>query len=178
MPNGRSISFPSEVGLAPGASGEGVEELHKYLARFGYLRTEDPGAYAPIRRAAREPEPAPGDFDDATEQALTRYQSFHGLPATGELDEATTAQMRGVRARCRQRAVACVADRAQQWLVSVTRHSRGGPSGLRTELEAPDDLFEGPVLRSRYRAPAMSVFAGHEAAVLCASGQVLPERTG
>jgi len=92
------ISFPSEVGLALGASGDGVGELHKYLARFGYLHTEDPGAFAPIRRAAREPEATPDQFDDATEQALTRYQRFHGLPETGELDAATTGQMS--RPRC------------------------------------------------------------------------------
>jgi hypothetical protein len=34
-----------------------------------------------------------GTFDEATVLALRRYQEFHGLPATGRLDEATVAQM-------------------------------------------------------------------------------------
>ncbi len=93
MSNGRVVKFPSEPGVARGASGGSVEELQQYLARFGYLRTEDAGAYEPIRTAALEPEATPAEFDDATEAALRRYQRFHGLPETGELDDATTAQM-------------------------------------------------------------------------------------
>jgi hypothetical protein len=38
MTNGRMIRFPEEVGLARGAEGTAVEELQRYLNRFGYLK--------------------------------------------------------------------------------------------------------------------------------------------
>ena len=91
--NGRKIRFPSEVGLAQGAEGSGVEELQRYLSRFGYIKPDDPGEYASILGAAPLPEVTLGTFDDDTVRALRRYQRFHNLPRTGELDEATAAQM-------------------------------------------------------------------------------------
>jgi peptidoglycan hydrolase-like protein with peptidoglycan-binding domain len=89
----RTIRFPSEVGLAEGTEGSAVEELQRYLNRFGYLKVDDIGAFTNIRDAAPTPEATLGTFDENTTRALRRYQRFFHLPQTGELDEATVAQM-------------------------------------------------------------------------------------
>lgn len=93
MTNGREIIFPSEVGITQGAEGSGVEELQRYLSRFGYLKSDEPGEYAAVLRAAVLPESEFGTFDEATLEAVRSYQRFHNLPLTGVLDEATVAQM-------------------------------------------------------------------------------------
>jgi peptidoglycan hydrolase-like protein with peptidoglycan-binding domain len=93
MVDGREIRFPSEVGLARGDEGSGVAELQRYLSRFGYIKPDDAGAYAGLLGSVPLPEVAPGTFDEGTAEALRRYQRFHNLPPTGELDEATVAQM-------------------------------------------------------------------------------------
>ena len=93
MARERKLSFPKEAGLARGARGREVGALQEFLARFGYLRMEDPGEYAPLRQLRQEPEATPERFDEATEDALLAYQRFHGLPGSRELDDATVAQM-------------------------------------------------------------------------------------
>jgi hypothetical protein len=93
MGNGREIRFPSDVGLRQGSEGSGVEELQRYLNRFGYLKVDDIGALTEVRDAAPVPETTLRTFDEATDEALRSYQRFHNLPSTGELDEATAAQM-------------------------------------------------------------------------------------
>jgi peptidoglycan hydrolase-like protein with peptidoglycan-binding domain len=93
MTNGRMIRFPEEVGLARGAEGTAVEELQRYLNRFGYLKVDDIGEFTNVRDAAPIPEAPLGTFDERTAQALRSYQRFFHLPQTGELDEATVAQM-------------------------------------------------------------------------------------
>jgi len=93
MTNGRTIRFPQEVGLASGAEGSAVEELQRYLNRFGYLKVDDVGAFTNVRDGAPIPEATLGTFDEATTQALRSYQRFFHLRQTGELDEATVAQM-------------------------------------------------------------------------------------
>ena len=93
MAYGREIRFPSEVGLARDDEGPGVEDLQRYLSRFGYIKPEDPGEYAGVLGATPLPDVTLGTFDESTAMALRRYQRFHNLPPTGELDEATVAQM-------------------------------------------------------------------------------------
>ncbi len=93
MSNEASVVFPSEVGLGVGAEGTGVEHLQRFLRQFGYLRSEDAGAFEPMVSDLPTPEAAPGRFDDPTADALRRYQLFHGLPPTSELDLATVAEM-------------------------------------------------------------------------------------
>ena len=92
MPSER-IMIPQKLGLAPGAKGADVTDLQTYLGRFGYLHIEDAGAFTAMRDAAPSPKAAAGKFDGATTEALNRYQTFHHLPVTGVLDEATVAQM-------------------------------------------------------------------------------------
>jgi Matrixin/Putative peptidoglycan binding domain/PASTA domain len=89
----RAVRSPTEIGLAEGSEGPGVEELQLYLKRFGYLQPEDPGEFAAIFEASPGLAAALGKFDQATAQALRAYQRFHGLPVTAELDDATAAQM-------------------------------------------------------------------------------------
>jgi peptidoglycan hydrolase-like protein with peptidoglycan-binding domain len=89
----RAIKSPTEVGLRAGAEGSGVEELQRYLRRFGYLPIEDAGVFEPIRVTVPTADPIPGKFDNVTIDALRAYQRFHGLPPTGELDAATVAHM-------------------------------------------------------------------------------------
>jgi hypothetical protein len=93
MERTRVIKSPTEAGLMEGAEGPGVEELQRYLRRFGYLQPEDAGAFAAIFQASPGLYATPGRFDPSTVQALRAYQGFHGLPITGELDDATVAQM-------------------------------------------------------------------------------------
>lgn len=64
--------------LQRGDSNEGVRSL-QYLLR-GYLPA--PGA------AAGSSIPASGNFDEATEKAVTAFQNRRGLPQTGMVDEA------------------------------------------------------------------------------------------
>ncbi len=86
-------AFTLSPGLATGSRGQDVVKLQAYLKTFGYLEPDAP-ATAPfakqrdfgVERAAK------GQFDDATERALTRFQEYYGLPVTGKLDP-DTAQL-------------------------------------------------------------------------------------
>jgi hypothetical protein len=66
-----------------------VDRVQDHLRRFGYLQPEDAGQ----ARGVMTPRATAGTLDDATRQALRGYQRFHGLPATGEPDDATVAHM-------------------------------------------------------------------------------------
>jgi len=79
--------LPSAVGLKKNSTGESVIELQKFLQKFGYL----PEAFNEVNASAQIKSEA--TFDDDTEAALIKYQKFHGLPQSGELDETTVKQM-------------------------------------------------------------------------------------
>jgi len=96
MPNGEDTYLP-QSGASLGDQGDEVQRLQDYLRRFGYLEGPD-DAYAPLRSAARAPRAEDGTFDEATLVGLRHFQRFAGLPVTGELDDATIAQMS--RPRC------------------------------------------------------------------------------
>ncbi|HEY8617086.1 L,D-transpeptidase family protein [Phenylobacterium sp.] len=64
--------------LAPGASGPGVAALHQRLA------AEDP--------ELKDVQPS-GTYDAALAAAVGRFQAAHGLPATGQIDKATHAEL-------------------------------------------------------------------------------------
>ena len=92
-------------GLNPGSRGDDVTVVQAYLARYGYLGSPS----AALERFGAAPFPrgedddldelegsAPatdGTFDDATADAVRRFQAFAGLPVTGVVDEATAAKM-------------------------------------------------------------------------------------
>jgi hypothetical protein len=94
------------AGVKEKSTGENVKTVQSYLERFGYLGTSDPerevfgGPPFPLAEGD-EPEtvearPTPskmGTFDEATAEALRRFQEFAGLPVTGEVDEATAEKM-------------------------------------------------------------------------------------
>ena len=81
MSSSSSFAFLEAAGAARGAESDAVGAVQDYLARFGYMRPATVGEFSAAR------------FDDPTAQALRLYQSFHDLPVTGEIDEATLAEM-------------------------------------------------------------------------------------
>ncbi|MCU5684725.1 matrilysin family metalloendoprotease [Bacillus wiedmannii] len=78
------MRVPSYIGLKRSSKGKPVKELQEFLGKFGYLNRT-------TRVAELEVE---ANFDEGTETALKKYQEFHNLPITGELDEATVKQMK------------------------------------------------------------------------------------
>lgn len=98
MATERDDIVPTQTGASLGSSGVNVERLHNHLAQFGYF---DTGIHEQFGVAATgaAPEPAEWDeFDEATEQALKRFQEFHGLAVTGEVDREVVDLMQ--RPRC------------------------------------------------------------------------------
>ncbi|WP_258009764.1 matrilysin family metalloendoprotease [Bacillus thuringiensis] len=70
------------------SKGKPVKELQEFLRKFGYLEKTNNEARVTSLEVVLET-----DFDDNTEAALRKYQEFHNLPQSGELDEATVKQM-------------------------------------------------------------------------------------
>jgi peptidoglycan hydrolase-like protein with peptidoglycan-binding domain len=90
---GGAALMEAPEGLAPGSSGDDVELLQNYLTRFGYLA--EPPSKEDGRKAELDLRPMaePGEFDDATEEAIRQFQTMAGLSATGKLDAATRDKM-------------------------------------------------------------------------------------
>ena len=79
---------PTQPGAAVGSKGVNVERLQEYLERFGYIRSDAHTEFG-VSAEGAAPRPAqPGEFDEATEEALKKFQAFHGLEVTGVLDPA------------------------------------------------------------------------------------------
>jgi Matrixin/Putative peptidoglycan binding domain len=95
---GDRAAMKAPEGLALGSKGEDVEPLQDYLVRFGYLAP--PPTAEDGRRAELDvrPVPTPGEFDEATEEALRTFQRMAGLEPTGKLDARTRKKME--QARC------------------------------------------------------------------------------
>jgi hypothetical protein len=96
--NGEAVLMASPEGLSRGSTGDEVKPLQDYLIRFGYLApppSAEDGRRAELDLRAMT---APGEFDEATEEALRAFQQFAGLPVTGELDARTREKM--TQARC------------------------------------------------------------------------------
>jgi peptidoglycan hydrolase-like protein with peptidoglycan-binding domain len=90
--NGAALMEAPE-GLVHGSSGDDVNLLQNYLVRFGYL-PEPPSAEDGRRdELDLRPRTTPGEFDDATEEALRTFQKMAGLEITGELDAPTREKM-------------------------------------------------------------------------------------
>lgn len=95
MPNADKMKdyMPTKAGAVHGDEGAEVQRLQRYLKKFGYLQAPEEESFADLRRSVRVPRAQEGTFDDGTLAGLRRFQQFAGLPVTGELDEATVAQM-------------------------------------------------------------------------------------
>ncbi len=85
--------LPTASGLKTGSKGDQVKRLQRYLTNFGYLDSTVLDTYGVPRDRAAAPAAKDGTFDQNTVQALKRYQEFHGLSVTGELDEASRELM-------------------------------------------------------------------------------------
>lgn len=81
MPSDSSFAFVEALGSKPGSQSSAIGDVQEFLDRFGYMRPSAVGV-ASLKT-----------FDDSTVKALRLYQAFHGLPVTGEIDEATIAEM-------------------------------------------------------------------------------------
>jgi len=123
-------------GLNQGSRGDDVTVVQAYLARFGYLGSpstaqERFGAAAFPRAEDDDLDelegsaPATdGTFDDATADAVRRFQAFAGLPVTGVVDEATAEKMN--QPRCGlpdQTGLADFATSGRRWATTDLRYA-------------------------------------------------------
>ncbi len=77
-----------------------ILQAQEFLKLFGYLEPVDPLRFEGIELppeveslSLKKSKTVPGEMTDTTENALGRYQEFHGLPKTNQLDEATITSM-------------------------------------------------------------------------------------
>jgi hypothetical protein len=99
----------SAVGLKKGSKAKAVAPVQAYLEEFGYLEADHtPFEHDSVfmRRTSddhvlEEPLAArAGELDEATIEALKRFQEFAGLEVTGKIDEATREKMNAKRCGC------------------------------------------------------------------------------
>ncbi len=90
------------IGLKVGSKAKAVKDVQSYLEEFGYLKNGDHNFERDevfLRSTSNDhvidkPLAAKsGEFDEATVEALKRFQKFAGLEVTGEMDEATRDKM-------------------------------------------------------------------------------------
>lgn len=90
------------VGLKLGSKAQAVRPVQAYLEKFGYLDGpekpfEGDDVYvrsgAPDHLLAEPLAALSGVYDEATVEAIRRFQAFAGLEVTGELDEPTREKM-------------------------------------------------------------------------------------
>ena len=90
------------IGLKEGSKAKAVESVQGYLQEFGYLEGEESPFETDdvfLRRTSDDhvleehPAATAGRFDEATIEALKRFQEFAGLDMTGEIDEATLEKL-------------------------------------------------------------------------------------
>lgn len=79
------LSHIQAIGLKFDQKGKEVEDLQRHLSALGYLQPQDGASF--------------GDFDTATENALSLFQWFHKLPESRILD-AEAARTMGVPRSC------------------------------------------------------------------------------
>lgn len=149
MADGDAAFFPTSVDLAPGAVGSDVDRLQEYLRRFGYLRPRDAGAFEPMFADGAAPDASPGTFDDTTADALRRYQLFHGLPPTAELDLATVADMSVPRCGFPDvTAVSRFAVQGSRWPTTGLRYGFGSFTGDLGQAEVQSAIRQAATLWS------------------------------
>src|SRR5262245_36970856 len=79
--NGAAL-MEAPTGLKAGSSGNDVELLQNYLIRFGYLAAPPAKGDGRVAELDLRPKAAPGEFDEATEEALRHFQERAGIPVT------------------------------------------------------------------------------------------------
>ena len=95
----RSKSFvPQASNLKQGDKGDDVKRLQDYLTKFGFMESPSTEAFGLVKARVGAPPEQEGNFDKNTKQALTSFQRFYGLKATGKMDNATLELMS--RPRC------------------------------------------------------------------------------
>src|SRR5688572_27476587 len=95
----RSKSFvPQTASLKAGDKGDDTKRLQEYLTKFGYMESPATKAFRLVKARVAAPPKQDGNFDKNTTQALSRFQKFNGLKATGKMDRATLELMS--RPRC------------------------------------------------------------------------------
>ena len=94
-----SKSFvPQTSSLKRGDKGDDVKRLQEYLTKFGYTESPLTEAFGSEKARVSAPPELDGNFDENTQQALSRFQKFNGLKVTGKMDKATLELMS--RPRC------------------------------------------------------------------------------
>lgn len=98
-------NFMSDLGglTSRSRSKKKINQLQSYLKHYGYLQDKNPLALVTRGIIPSPPKATAGKFDEVLEDALKSYQTFHGLPPTGELDEATALEMDLPRCGCPDR---------------------------------------------------------------------------
>jgi peptidoglycan hydrolase-like protein with peptidoglycan-binding domain len=140
----RKDYMPTSAGLAAGSRGDDVKRLQDYLAKFGYLESPLLEAFSARTMLAPLPAADRGVFDDATEEALRRFQAFNHLPVTGELDAAALERMG--QPRCGFPDVAEFANTGRKWPSTNLRY------GFQ---EFSTDLSNGEVIQAMEQALAL-----------------------
>lgn len=112
-------NYIPQAKLAPGTSGGEVGKLQQYLQKFGYFEDVQRSAISELFALDLPVEPTLGpapqkeNFDEATVNALKKFQAFNHLPATGQLDDATLAKMQ--QPRCGFPDIGEFADTGRRW---------------------------------------------------------------
>ena len=92
--------IPKVAGIKEGSKGENVKKLQSFLTKYGYLTNPQLDEFALDTPPGTETSYKNGEFDENTVAALKHYQEFHGLDATGDLDEITLEEMQKPRCGC------------------------------------------------------------------------------
>ena len=128
---------PSRSAAVEQADGDAIRELQKNLNKLG------------IRDMEGEPLATHGTYDVATQTAVARFQSGHGLPVTGLADDATCNRIQGQ---------AFIAELQQPGQVRMPMEARA--SQVATPSPSPAmAAYEPPMQDSMSRAPMPPLLA-------------------
>ncbi|GAA1136112.1 matrixin family metalloprotease [Ornithinicoccus hortensis] len=110
---------PKSTGVKKGDSGADVRRVQHYLTTFGYLESATLDRFG-VSHELASPAPDEGTFDEATEEALTRFQERYGLNPTGKVDKATQDLMK--RPRCGFPDTAEFVAQGNKWNTTALRY--------------------------------------------------------
>lgn len=84
---------PTQAGASLGSTGVNVEAAQNHLEKYGYVKNGVHARFGMTSSGAAPPPAKKGVFDEATEEALRKYQRFHGLEVTGVVDQSVIEEM-------------------------------------------------------------------------------------